>query len=334
VCPRFKNARREPRRPSENPRVRLAAQDIIPARNALKHGENVLPPRALRLQQPRGRARRHRRSYARLVHRAHKLLHVRQKRPPEAGYSACSRSGKASSTRMSIPNCSSVIRAESGADAAAAGDGGIAAASAAAAARAGRAAGGGDERKRGRRVPRLRRRFAFVSRNCASLGVVFDHQGSAVGRGGRQRAGPLRDRRRGPCRRPPQHVTLERRPSHGQWAMRVVAARTAAVPLSGDAGMRCGRAVRVAMGLAWPIVPHLPPALLRLLPIAARTSRPLRREQRLGGPRACAREGVTARRIAYPQARTYRLHATVCTGKAPSSADCAGQSTTCRVGRE
>jgi hypothetical protein len=45
--------------------------------------------------------------------------------------------------------------------------------------------------------------------------------------------------------------------------------------------------------------------LLRLLPIAGRTSRlNLRREQRLGGPRACAREGMTAPRIAYPQTRT------------------------------
>jgi hypothetical protein len=44
---------------------------------------------------------------------------------------------------------------------------------------------------------------------------------------------------------------------------------------------------------------------MRLLPIAARTSRPhLRREQRLGGPRASAREGMTAHRIAYPQAHT------------------------------
>jgi hypothetical protein len=83
---------------------------------------------------------------------------------------------------MSIPKCSSVIRAEfgaAGAAAAAAGDGAIAAA-----ARAGRAAGGGDERKRGRRVPRLRRRFALVSRSSASLGVVLYRQGSAVGRRG------------------------------------------------------------------------------------------------------------------------------------------------------
>jgi hypothetical protein len=94
-----------------------------------------------------------------------------------------------------------MIRAESGAAgaaAAAAGDGGIAAA-AAAVARAGRAAGGGDDLKRGRRVPRLRRRFALVSRNSASLGVVFDHQGSGVGRGCRQCAGPLSDLLRGPC---------------------------------------------------------------------------------------------------------------------------------------
>jgi hypothetical protein len=42
--------------------------------------------------------------------------------------------------------------------------------------------------------------------------------------------------------------------------MRVVAARAAAVPLSGDAGMRCGWEVRGSMGLAWPIVPHRPPA--------------------------------------------------------------------------
>jgi hypothetical protein len=59
------------------------------------------------------------------------------------------------------------------------------------------------------------------------------------------------------------------------------------------------------MGLPWPIGPHLPLHLLRLLPIAARTSRPLlRREQRLGGPRDCAREGMTTPRTAYPQART------------------------------
>jgi hypothetical protein len=42
--------------------------------------------------------------------------------------------------------------------------------------------------------------------------------------------------------------------------MRVVAARAAVVLLSRDAGMSCGWEVRVAMGLAWPIVPHLPPA--------------------------------------------------------------------------
>jgi hypothetical protein len=83
--------------------------------------------------------------------------------------------------------------------------------------------------------------------------------------------------------------------------MRVVAARAVAVPLSGDAGMRCGWEVRGLMGLAWPIVPYRPPAP----PAPPANRRPhLRWEQRLGGPRACAREGMTAPRTAYPQART------------------------------
>jgi hypothetical protein len=94
----------------------------------------------------------------------------------------------------------------------------------------------------------------------SASGVVFDHQGSAVGRGCRQRAGPLSDRRCGPCRRPPQHVKLESRPSDRQRAMRVVVARAAVALLSRDAGMKCGQEVQVVMGLAWPKVPHLSPA--------------------------------------------------------------------------
>jgi hypothetical protein len=165
----------------KNPQVRLAALDVIPAYNALKHGEKLILPRALRF--------RHRvgelvataiRTPTLFIARTNSSTSGRKGAPPEAGYSACSRNGKTSSTRMSIPKCSGVIRAKSGASgaaAAAAGDGVVAAA-----ARAGRAAGGGDEGKRGRRVPRLRRRFALVSRNSASLGVVFYLQGSAVGR--------------------------------------------------------------------------------------------------------------------------------------------------------
>jgi hypothetical protein len=249
----------EARRHAENcgglqkyPRVRLATLDIIPAHNALKHGEKLLLLRAAVTSSPA----------LFIAHTTSSSL-GRDGTPPEAGPSACSCNGKTSSTRMSIPKCSSVIRAEFGGQ------------------RSGGGGGAACGPRGGRRVPRLRTREGRRTRFCscfakrrfadhrysmhpfpgnAASGVVFDHQGSAVGRRGRQRAGPLSDRRRGPCRRPPQHVTLERRPSEGQWAMRVVAARAVAVPLSGDAGMRCGWEVRESIGLAWPIVPHRPPA--------------------------------------------------------------------------
>jgi hypothetical protein len=113
--------------------------------------------------------------------------------PPEAGHSACSCNGKTSSTRMSIPKCSSVVRAESGAAGAAA---------AATAPRARRAAGDGDERGRGRRVPRLRTRegrrtvFALVSRNGASRSPLFNAAFS------RKRSIRRRLQSPGFCRRP------------------------------------------------------------------------------------------------------------------------------------
>jgi hypothetical protein len=100
----------------KNPQVRLAALDVIPAYNALKHGEELLLPRALRL--------RHRvgelvataiRTPTLFIARTNSSTSGRKGTPSEAGYSARSRNGKTSSTRMSIPKCSSVIRAKSGA---------------------------------------------------------------------------------------------------------------------------------------------------------------------------------------------------------------------------
>jgi hypothetical protein len=170
--------------------------------------------------------------------------------------------------------------------------------------------------------------------NSAS-GVVFDHQDSAVGRGGRQRAGPFSDRRHGPCRRHPQQVTLERRPSDVQRAIRVVAARAAAVLLSRDVRMRCRWEARVAMALAWAAVPHLPlappapPANRRphLKPAppagaaAGRTSRLFtRRHHRPPHSLPAGAHVSTARYSVHRQGNKQRgLH---------------GQSTTCKVIRE
>jgi hypothetical protein len=71
--------------------------------------------------------------------------------------------------------------------------------------------------------------------------------------------------------------------------MRGAAARAAVVVLGGKTGRRRMWEVRVAMSLA-----HRP-----------RTSPPphTRRERRVGRPRACAREGMTARHGAYPQSQ-------------------------------
>jgi hypothetical protein len=69
--------------------------------------------------------------------------------------------------------------------------------------------------------------------------------------------------------------------------------------------VRAGGATVDGPGLAHRPAPPAGTPRRHLLPIAARASRPdLWREQRLGGPRARAREGMTAPSIAYPQTRT------------------------------
>jgi hypothetical protein len=177
---------------------------------------------------------------------------------PEDGYSACLCNGKTSSTRMSIPKCSSV-RVRRGRRSGGGGGGG------ACGPRGGRRGGACHECGRGKGGVRdfLLFRETVLHDHRYSMqpfpgnstsDVVFDRRDS------RQRAGTLSYRRRGPCRRPPQNVTLERRPSDRQRAVRVVAAWAAVVLLIRCAGMSCAWEVRVAMGLVWPIVPHLLPA--------------------------------------------------------------------------